>query len=495
MKLTAKATQLHASTHLIGVASLLSVVQCAHVAHVSPTFAPVMTSSERERSDAFAQRLVDVLARHEQSCGAGQVAFETAADVLASTIEADDLARAEFRDAESHFLELEKRERSDSVKLDLEVLAEAAGHRRKACEWTRVRREALPNEDGAIRRREAAYAFALEGWGIEAAPKQLAKDARLAFREIQLQAQGVAIRVARERNLDVRDYRDVLKVLKREQIPTTELISRYRSRQTEIEGLLRKADIISLPTRELRIRLGSREESARMPAPRYDPAPLLRRDEEPGVFVIPLLAETNGDATFDDFGFDGGMWWLTAHEGRPGHDLQYSKMAEHRPSRARREFAARTATVEGWGLYAESLIEPLVPNDARLAILQARMMRAAHAFLDIELNLGVIDESEVRRVMVEDVGFSRAWADACIRRYKVLMPGQAPSYFYGYQQLLNLRHETELRFGSRFEVKAFHDAVIEQGLLPLRLLRLAILSEGGRGPTPERQARRSPSPL
>jgi uncharacterized protein (DUF885 family) len=130
---------------------------------------------------------------------------------------------------------------------------------------------------------------------------------------------------------------------------------------------------------------------------------------------------------------------------------------------------------EGWGLYAEWLIEPLVPLDAKLVILQARLMRAAHAFLDIDLNLGVIAPDEVRRVMVEEVVFSEAWAKTSLRRYTSMMPGQAPSYLYGYLSLRELEHDARAKLGAAFDRRAFHDAVLAQGLVHPKLLREAML--------------------
>jgi uncharacterized protein (DUF885 family) len=150
-------------------------------------------------------------------------------------------------------------------------------------------------------------------------------------------------------------------------------------------------------------------------------------------------------------------------------------MAEDPPSIARAVFASNSVNTEGWGLYAESLVEPFVPLEARLALLQARLMRAAHTFLDIELNLGRIPPEEVERVMVDEVGFSPAWARTCLLRYTSLMPGQAPSYFYGYLRLLELRRDVERVQGAKFSARAFHDAVIAQGLLPPGLLHDALL--------------------
>jgi uncharacterized protein (DUF885 family) len=144
-------------------------------------------------------------------------------------------------------------------------------------------------------------------------------------------------------------------------------------------------------------------------------------------------------------------------------------------SLARRYFAFNSANVEGWGMYAEALVLPYLPPDGRLATLQARLLREAHAFLDIELNLGLITTDEAHRILIEEVGASEAWADVCIRRYTFLMPGQAPSYFYGATQLQALRRDLESALGGRFSLLAFNDYVMSQGLMPPAVLRRAAL--------------------
>ncbi|MHB8874115.1 MAG: DUF885 family protein [Myxococcaceae bacterium] len=192
---------------------------------------------------------------------------------------------------------------------------------------------------------------------------------------------------------------------------------------------------------------------------------------------LAIALGTGGPSRLDDFSFEAASWWLTAHEGRPGHDLQFSRMVETGVSTARAVYAFNSTNAEGWGFYAESLIEPYVPAEARLALLQARLMRAAHAFLDPELNLGLVTPEEAKRVMTEDVVFSEAWANSCVQRYSVWMPGQAGSYFYGDLRLREVRGEAQAAWGAAFTLRRFHDSVIAQGLVPHQLLRLAVLAE------------------
>jgi uncharacterized protein (DUF885 family) len=149
-------------------------------------------------------------------------------------------------------------------------------------------------------------------------------------------------------------------------------------------------------------------------------------------------------------------------------------MVERGVSLARTLFAFNSVNVEGWALYAEAEMVPYEPLDGQLFALQFRLMRAARAMLDPMLNLGLIDRDAAFEVLTEDVGLSKAMARQEIDRYTVNAPGQAGSYFYGYQRILALRMEAEIALGDRFDRKAFNDFLLDQGLLPPDLLAKAV---------------------
>jgi hypothetical protein len=89
----------------------------------------------------------------------------------------------------------------------------------------------------------------------------------------------------------------------------------------------------------------------------------------------------------DDFTYDAISWTLTAHEARPGHELQFAKMIENGVSIPRVVFALNSANVEGWALYAEALVKQYLPLDAQFCTLQMRLI-GPRAFLDPMVNLG-----------------------------------------------------------------------------------------------------------
>ena len=186
---------------------------------------------------------------------------------------------------------------------------------------------------------------------------------------------------------------------------------------------------------------------------------------------------------FDDFNFAAASWTLTAHEARPGHELQFASIIERGVSQARGLFSFNSTNVEGWGLYSEWLIEPHEPADGHLICLQHRLMRAARAFLDIELQTGKVTREQALATLRNDVVLSEPMANQEVERYTFWAPGQANAYFYGYSRLRELREDVEKTLGGHFNPKAFHDFILAQGLLPPHLLRKAVYAEFVRNPS------------
>jgi uncharacterized protein (DUF885 family) len=210
------------------------------------------------------------------------------------------------------------------------------------------------------------------------------------------------------------------------------------------------------------------------------PPPLLHNTGQKGEFVLPLNvpSATGGEADkYDDFTFDAVAWTMTAHEARPGHELQFDSMLEHGVSLARALYAFNSTNVEGWGLYAEWVMQPYEPVDGQLLTLQLRLLRDARAFLDSELQAGTVTQEQAQKVLENDVVLSHAFATEEVERFTFRSPGQANSYFYGYTKLLQLRKDTEAALGKKFDQKKFHDFLLAQGLLPPDLMREAVMKE------------------
>jgi uncharacterized protein (DUF885 family) len=335
----------------------------------------------------------------------------------------------------------------------------------------------LPKARTDFRLPPEEYALRLQGFGIDIPPDQLAATAHQAFDEIQSEMRPIAAQIAKERHLPSSDYRDVMRELKKEQIVGDAIMPLYKERLSQIEQIIREHQLVSLPDRPARIRLATAAETVQQPAPHMVPPPFLHNSGEKGEFVLPLnipSAPGQKSEKYDDFTFDAAAWTLTAHEARPGHELQFDSMVEQGVSLARVLYAFNSTNVEGWGLYSEAIIEPYMPPEGQLVSLDYRLLRAARAFLDPELQAGKIQPADAYRVLEQDVVQSHAFAQEEVERYTYRMPGQANSYFYGYTKLRALREETEAALGAKFNQRRFHDFILAQGLLPPDLLREAV---------------------
>src|SRR5262249_8789216 len=285
--------------------------------------------------------------------------------------------------------------------------------------------------------------------------------------------QATAKKIAQERGWPSSDYRDVIKQLKKTQIPDDQVLDFYVHRLARIETIIRSQKLVTLPERPARIRLGTPAENAQQPAPHKTPPRLIGNTGEQGEFVLPLSVPGKTTQKYDDFNYDAAAWTRTAHEARPGHEMQFSRMLESGVSLARAVFAFNSVNVEGWGLYAEAITLPYMPDDGKLISLQLRLQRAARAFLDPELQVGKWTPEAAREFLMKEVGLSPAFATGEVDRFTFRAPAQATAYFYGYLRLLELRAAAEKAPG--FEPQAFHDKILAQGLLPPNLLRKAVV--------------------
>jgi hypothetical protein len=342
-----------------------------------------------------------------------------------------------------------------------------------------VRTEVLPVSRSDFRLPPAVYALRLESYGVDYSPAELEIMAHRSFTEIQAQMRDLAVKVAKERGFSGTDYRSVVRELKKEQLKPDEVLPHYQRRLAEIEDILRTRSLITLPERPAIIKLATAAETAQQPAPHMVPPPLLNNHGERGVFVLPLetTGANGGSLRYDDFSFAAASWTLTAHEARPGHELQFDAMVEQGVSLARAMFAFNSTNVEGWGLYSEWFMLPYMPDDGKLISLQLRLLRSARAFLDPELQEGKVTPGQAMQVLENDVVCSKAFATEEVERFTFRSPGQAVSYFDGMTRLLEIREAAEKAMGPKFDAHKFHDFILSQGLLPPAMLRQAVLQD------------------
>ena len=172
------------------------------------------------------------------------------------------------------------------------------------------------------------------------------------------------------------------------------------------------------------------------------------------------------------------------HEAYPGHHLQLSVATRH-PSLTRLIVDA-PEFVEGWGMYSEQLMREQGFDDApnfRLNMYTDAIWRAVRIILDVRMHRGEISVPDAIRFMVDETSFEEANARAEVHRY-TYTPSYQLSYLLGKVLLLQLRADEQHRLGTAFDLRRFHDALLENGGLPIsfhrRLLERDIVAKGGR---------------
>ncbi len=357
-----------------------------------------------------------------------------------------------------------------------EDLAVLTGQLNEFNEW--VRENILPNtRDSAALPREL-YELQLKNFGVDASPEELMKTGQVAFMNIRNEMIALAPLVAAENGFDTKDYREVLRLLKKDQLHGEELMTGYQQVMAELDVIIEREGLATLPDEPARVRMATTAETAQQPAAHLDVPRLVGNTGEFPEFIVPRI-EQNEDGSWphSDYAYPAMMWTLSAHEARPGHEMQFTTMLRGGVSTARALFAFNSANVEGWALYAEAIAKPYMPLAGQLSSLQYRLLRAARIWLDPMLNLGLTTAEDAKRVLMEEVVEDDLGAQTEIDRYTFRSPAQATAYYYGYEKLLALRAMTEMRLKDRFVAREFHDFILAQGLLPPEVLRKSVLEE------------------
>ena len=162
---------------------------------------------------------------------------------------------------------------------------------------------------------------------------------------------------------------------------------------------------------------------------------------------------------------------LVSHEGVPGHHIQIALSQELDLPAFRRD-SELTAFVEGWALYSEQLTREMglysTPYE-RFGLLSFEMWRACRLVVDV----GIHWKGWTRDQAVACLRNNTALADKNIQsevdRY-IAWPGQALGYKVGELRLMEIRHRAEAALGSRFDIRAFHDELLDSGAMPLDVL-------------------------
>ena len=177
------------------------------------------------------------------------------------------------------------------------------------------------------------------------------------------------------------------------------------------------------------------------------------------------------------------MTALFLHEGVPGHHFQGSLAIEDASLPPFLRFLWNSGYVEGWALYCERLgIEMGLYDDPYqyFGMLDMEMFRATRLVIDTGLHAKGWSREQAIDYMLANTSFDRAFVTLEVDRY-IVTPGQATSYKVGELVIKKLRAQAEQALGARFDIRAFHDQVLNTGSIPLNVLDAKIAQWIGRG--------------
>lgn len=167
---------------------------------------------------------------------------------------------------------------------------------------------------------------------------------------------------------------------------------------------------------------------------------------------------------------------LYLHEGAPGHHFQISLAQENEALPAFMRYGGTTAFVEGWALYAETLGNEMgFYKDPwnRYGTLQDEQLRAMRLVVDTGIHAKGWTRDQAIDFMMQNSGMTRTEVVAEVDRY-IAIPGQALAYKIGALKIQELRQRAQSRLGTNFDIKTFHEQVLNTGGLPLAVLEAKI---------------------
>jgi uncharacterized protein (DUF885 family) len=178
---------------------------------------------------------------------------------------------------------------------------------------------------------------------------------------------------------------------------------------------------------------------------------------------------------------------LTLHESAPGHAFQMPLAAENTDLPPFRQFTYISAYGEGWALYSERLGVEMgmyhTPYET-YGMLSYQMWRACRLVVDTGIHAKGWTREQAQNFLLENTALSTHEVTTEVDRY-IAWPGQALSYYLGEMAIWKARHKAEAALGEKFDLRQFHDTVLQLGSVPLPVLEARIdrfIAEGGKGP-------------
>jgi uncharacterized protein (DUF885 family) len=231
-------------------------------------------------------------------------------------------------------------------------------------------------------------------------------------------------------------------------------LARAKAAMPEWFGLTPNATVVIEPYPKFREKSGPNE---------YNPP--AEDGSRPAVFFINAYrAETKSRAPAESTAF---------HETIPGHHLQLTIALERKGIHPVGKYLGSSGYSEGWGLYSERLADEmkLYSGDLdRIGMLSSQALRAARLVVDSGLHTLGWTRQQAIDFMLAHTAEPKDDVVSEVDRY-IINPGQATSYMLGALEITKMRADAKQAMDARFDIKAFHDRVLEDGAVPVSFLR------------------------
>jgi uncharacterized protein (DUF885 family) len=240
-------------------------------------------------------------------------------------------------------------------------------------------------------------------------------------------------------------------------------LARAKSKMHDWFGLLPKADVVIQPYPKFREKNGPNE---------YNPP--AEDGSRPAVFFINAYqAEKKSRVEAES---------TTFHETIPGHHLQGAIALERKDIHPIGRYLGNSGYTEGWALYSERLADEMKLFSAdldRLGMLSSQALRASRLVVDSGIHTLGWTRQQAIDYMLAHTAEDRADVASEVDRY-IIYPGQATAYMLGKLEISKAREEAQQAMGQKFDIKSFHDRVLEDGAIPVSFLHEKIRAWAGR---------------
>ena len=262
------------------------------------------------------------------------------------------------------------------------------------------------------------------------------------------------------------DIRVLLEKIREKHPKQARLLDTYRQRMREAHKWLQRHDLVTLPEKEaLHIQETPGFLKPLIPFAAYEP-PMPVDKKQRGLYYVTTSNDEALLAEHNQYSID----LTSVHESYPGHHLQFVTANIHHADNTTRSVHASASLYEGWALYCEDLMEEqgfLNRKEHRFIMLRDRLWRALRVIIDVKIHTRGLSITDASKLMVEKLGFDQKLADAELAWYSTA-PTVPLCYATGYELIKAVREHQQQKPG--FELKAFHDALLEQGSIALPLV-------------------------